>query len=113
MPCDQSDGLHDSRLNEMTSQLNAIQETLGIRVGSTGAEVDSASSTASIYARGTLLSPRPISSDSSENVLPGSAGRSDEPSFYQISQVNDFRAPPVSLGDISLDIDQIRLLFIQ
>lgn len=58
---------HYSRFNEMTSQLNAIQETLGIRVGTSGAGFDSASFTTSTSARGAFLSLRPISSDSPEH----------------------------------------------
>ena len=97
----------------MTSQLDAIQKTLGIRIGSGGARAYSIYSTASPTAGDAFTSPRPISSVSPENLPKDPACTSDVLSFYRTSHTNDILEPPVALGDIIMDIDQVKELFTQ
>jgi hypothetical protein len=97
----------------MTSQLDAIQKTLGIHVGSAEAGFGTAYSTTSSMTQVPLPSPRPISSASPENDSKDLAGRPDESAFYRASHFNDIPDTPISLGSFSLDTDQVRGLFSQ
>ena len=98
-----------SRLDEVTSQLDAIQKTLGMRTNP--APGISVTQSVPSVAGGALSSPGPASSATPEDDPKDVAAA--ELTFYRASLVNDLPESPVSMGCGSLNTDEVIELFAQ
>lgn len=101
------------RLNEVTSQLEVIQQTLGIRVGNTGNGIEGTPSRLNTSTQEALSRPGALSSETPETFLTDPPGEWDGLEFYETSGPDEVTGAVFAAGNISLDPDQVRELYIQ
>ncbi|KAH8807576.1 hypothetical protein F5884DRAFT_789570 [Xylogone sp. PMI_703] len=100
-----------NRLNELTNQLNAIQRNLNLQQAASTFEVNSTDSSPSTQAR----SPSAARITDSNIVIPEYKDNSEslDKKFYRFSETKDAVVFPVTLGQVSLNIEQVGELFKQ